>query len=65
MPRGTCEYCDEHDAFVHAAPAAFGKKAFVCTLCLNLLQPNEGEGVEPARSAPGSGAVTEALANAT
>jgi hypothetical protein len=34
MPRGTCENCDEHDAFVYSSPLAFGRNVFVCIRCL-------------------------------
>ncbi len=34
MPRGTCENCEEHDAFVYASPLAFGRNVFVCVQCL-------------------------------
>jgi len=38
MPRGICENCEQHDQFVHMAPPAFGRRAFVCVQCLSLLQ---------------------------
>ena len=36
MPRGTCENCEEHDAFVYASPLAFGRNVFACVQCLAL-----------------------------
>jgi hypothetical protein len=43
MPRGTCENCGQHDAFLYATPLAFGRNIFVCARCLNL-PPERGEG---------------------
>jgi hypothetical protein len=36
MPRGTCENCEQHDAFVYATPFAVGRNVFVCARCLTL-----------------------------
>ena len=36
MPRGTCENCGQHDAFVYSVPLALGRNLFVCAWCLNL-----------------------------
>ena len=36
MPRGTCENCGQHDAFVYPTPLAFGRNVFDCARCLNL-----------------------------
>ena len=38
MPRGTCENCGQHDAFLYATPLAFGRTTFICARCLNLPQ---------------------------
>jgi hypothetical protein len=41
MPRGTCENCGQHDAFVYSVPLALGRNLFVCARCLNLLRARE------------------------
>ncbi len=43
MPRGACENCGRHDAFVYAIPLAFGRNLLVCTRCLNLPRARENE----------------------
>ena len=43
MPRGTCENCGQHDAFVYAIPLAFGRNLLVCARCLNLSCARENE----------------------
>jgi len=32
MPRGTCENCGQHDAFVYAIPLAFGRNRCLCAV---------------------------------
>jgi hypothetical protein len=36
MPRGTCENCGRHDAFVYPVPLTFGRNLFVCARCITL-----------------------------
>ncbi len=36
MPRGTCEKCGQHDAFLYAVPLTLGMSFFLCTRCLTL-----------------------------
>jgi hypothetical protein len=48
MPRGTCENCGQHDAFVYASPLALGRSVFVCVRCLNF--PHEWDDYENDRS---------------
>ena len=43
MPRGACENCGRHDAFVYAIPLAFGRNLLVCARCLNLPLARENE----------------------
>ena len=35
MPRGTCDHCEERDAFLHGTPSA-NKMVFICAPCLAL-----------------------------
>lgn len=43
MPRGACENCGQHDAFVYAVPLGFGRNLFVCARCLNLPRAREND----------------------
>ena len=50
MPRGTCDTCGRHDAFLYAVPLTIGKNLFVCAQCLILPQEWHDDGVENVNS---------------
>jgi len=43
MPRGICDNCEDHDAFVFAIASAAGTTVFLCAACLSGLYEEDDE----------------------